>query len=142
MFMESSRKKENSSVSSTSVTHRVNTNNSIFKDAHTSETHFNHLQNSPTNAEITEIIEKRQDVLLPIKAIDDIVAESCQKLGITGNENCKSISDDNSISLSPTQQLQNMSLYSPQLIATDLNAFEGDLARFLLDTSESGANVL
>ncbi|KAL9888811.1 uncharacterized protein ACN427_008327 [Glossina fuscipes fuscipes] len=130
---------ENSSVATSSQ--RITINNTIFKDG--GETaHFNHLQNSPTSAEITEIIEKRQDVLLPIKIIDEMVAESCQKLGITANENCKSASDDNSISLSPTQQLQNMRLYSPQLIASDLNAFESDLTRFLLDSSESGASVL
>uniref|UniRef100_A0A1A9YUL3 C2H2-type domain-containing protein n=1 Tax=Glossina morsitans morsitans TaxID=37546 RepID=A0A1A9YUL3_GLOMM len=130
---------ENSSVSTSSQ--RITANNSLFKDGGEAG-HFNHLQNSPTSAEIAEIIEKRQDVLLPIKIIDDIVAESCQKLGITANENCKSISDANSISLSPTQQLQNMRLYSPQLIASDLNAFESDLTRFLLDSSESGASVL
>lgn len=114
-------------------------------------------QNSPASNEIAVINEKasssppvsslNEHQALLSKAIDDIVVESCNQLGI-GNRNdnagfSSTIQNINDGSMSPSQKLQNMRLYSPQLVATpDLNSIDGDLTRFFLENSTAGQNIL
>ncbi|XP_075145185.1 uncharacterized protein LOC142220123 [Haematobia irritans] len=115
-------------------------------------------QNSPSSNEIASITEKiptplasthssatlNEHQALLSKAIDDIVVESCNKLGI-GNR-CDSFSpvqnDVNEGSMSPSQKLQNMRLYSPQLTTPDLNGIEGELTRFFMENTNAGQNIM
>nr|XP_013116421.1 unnamed protein product [Stomoxys calcitrans] len=116
-------------------------------------------QNSPSSNEIAAITEKVSPPLpsnhsssastlnehqaLLSKAIDDIVVESCNKLGI-GNR-CDGFSPVQNISdgsMSPSQKLQNMRLYSPQLPTPDLNGLENDLTRFFQENMTGQQNIL
>ncbi|XP_073819356.1 uncharacterized protein [Musca autumnalis] len=136
-------------------------------------------QNSPASNEIATINEKLVSPPTPMpqsqspgstlnehqalltKAIDDIVVESCNKLGI-GNSVSSSeqpqhnqhfsspvqnVTTHDDGSMSPSQKLQNMRLYSPQLVVNsppDLNGIgvEGDLTRFFLENSTVEQNIL
>ncbi|XP_053969836.1 zinc finger protein 91 [Anastrepha ludens] len=112
--------------------------------------HINEGHNSPASAEISAITGNVDEALLT-KAIDDIVVESCNKMGI-GNHHVGSQhlsptnlprTGESSIACSddchsPTQKLQNMRLYSPQLPVTGLSNGDSDsvdniFPRFLLD---------
>ncbi|XP_034487273.1 zinc finger protein 2 [Drosophila innubila] len=84
-----------------------------------------------------------QEALLS-QTIDDIVVESCQKLGICGVEPQQQsqpqpgIINNNNVhfdgSNSPLQQMQNLRLYSPQ--QTDQPSSDGELfRRFLMDAT-------
>lgn len=128
--------------------------------ANQTESHLNKSHNSPASNEIAAINEKsfaynEQQALLN-KTIDDIVVESCNKLGIGGGGGVSGVSGDGGRSstgfssdptidegsMSPSQRLQNMRLYSPQLVTPDLNGIEGDLTRFFLQNSQHGNNLL
>ncbi|TMW53354.1 hypothetical protein DOY81_001558 [Sarcophaga bullata] len=116
--------------------------------ANQAEAHLNKSHNSPASNEIAAINEKsatlnEQQALLN-KTIDDIVVESCNKLGIggTGSTGFSSEHTTDEGSMSPSQRLQNMRLYSPQLVTPDLNGIDGDLTRFFLDNSQNGNNLL
>ncbi|XP_058974089.1 zinc finger protein 271 [Musca domestica] len=132
-------------------------------------------QNSPASNEISAINDKllppattplpptqspgstlNEHQALLTKAIDDIVVESCNKLGIGKNANdqhqysspVQSVAHDDG-SMSPSQKLQNMRLYSPQLAVntnspSDMNGIgvEGDLTRFFLENSSVEQNIL
>lgn len=111
----------------------------------TDQQHINQSQNSPASCEIAAINEKEtslneQQALLT-KTIDDIVVESCNKMGI-GSNDFVADSHLHEGSMSPSQKLQNMRLYSPQLLTPDLNGIEGDLTRFFLENSQIGNNLL
>ncbi|CAD6991772.1 unnamed protein product [Ceratitis capitata] len=120
---------------------------------------INEAQNSPASAEIAAINAANDcngnvDEALLTKAIDDIVVESCNKMGI-GNQGAVgqnltsshmhtalasplACSDDCN---SPTQKLQNMRLYSPQLVES-VSEYVSDSVdnmyrRFLMDESEN-----
>lgn len=116
--------------------------------ANQAESHLNESHNSPASNEIAAINEKsatinEQQALLN-KTIDDIVVESCNKLGI-GDRGRTGFSSEHTIdegSMSPSQRLQNMRLYSPQLVTPDLNGIDGDLTRFFLENSQNGNNLL
>lgn len=100
---------------------------------------------APTSSPPVSSLNEHQALLS--KAIDDIVVESCNKLGIgnrTDNGGFSSpIQNINDGSMSPSQKLQNMRLYSPQLVASpDLNSIDGDLTRFFLENSTAGQNIL
>ncbi|KAM7363759.1 uncharacterized protein ACRADG_000544 [Cochliomyia hominivorax] len=110
-----------------------------------SEAHLNQSHNSPASNEIATINEKaatlnEQQAFLT-KTIDDIVVESCNKMGI-GSEGFTAEQIVNEGSMSPSQRLQNMRLYSPQLMTPELNVIEGDLTRFFLENSQTGNNLL
>lgn len=113
--------------------------------ANQTDSHLNQSHNSPASNEIAAINEKastlnEQQALLT-KTIDDIVVESCNKMGIIS----EGFSTDHTVnegSMSPSQRLQNMRLYSPQLLTPDLNVMEGDLTRFFLENSQAANNLL
>lgn len=83
-----------------------------------------------------------QEALLS-QSIDDIVVESCQKLGICGVDSPQQqppLVIDNHVQVhfdgsnSPLQQLQNLRLYSPQ--QSEQQSSDGELfQRFLMDAS-------
>ncbi|XP_036339694.1 zinc finger protein with KRAB and SCAN domains 3 [Rhagoletis pomonella] len=124
--------------------------------------HTGDAQNSPASAEIAAITAVSDcngnfDEALLTKAIDDIVVESCNKMGI-GNQGqhlspssmrsavapppLAPCSDDCN---SPTQKLQNMRLYSPQLESSmgDVvcsDSVDNIFPRFLLD--DVGSNMM
>lgn len=109
------------------------------------DSQLNQSHNSPASSEIASINEKasslnEQQAFLT-KTIDDIVVESCNKMGI-GSDGFTVGHVVNEGSMSPTQKLQNMRLYSPQLATPDLNGIEGDLTRFFLENSQNGNNLL
>ncbi|XP_046806548.1 zinc finger protein 107 [Lucilia cuprina] len=110
------------------------------------QNHLNQSHNSPASNEIAAINEKatslnEQQALLT-KTIDDIVVESCNKMGIGGVNGFSPQQILNDGSMSPSQRLQNMRLYSPQLVTPDLNVIEGDLTRFFMENSQSSNNLL
>ncbi|XP_037815170.1 zinc finger protein 675 [Lucilia sericata] len=114
--------------------------------ANQTDNHLNQSHNSPASNEIAAINEKatslnEQQALLT-KTIDDIVVESCNKMGIGGVNGFSPQQIINEGSMSPSQRLQNMRLYSPQLVTPDLNVIEGDLTRFFLENSQSANSLL
>ncbi|XP_065354461.1 zinc finger protein 354B [Calliphora vicina] len=113
--------------------------------ANQTDSHLNQSHNSPASNEIAAINEKasslKEQQAFLTKTIDDIVVESCNKMGI-GSETFSADQIVNEGSMSPSQKLQNMRLYSPQLVTPDLNGIEGDLTRFFLENSQAGNNLL
>ncbi|XP_011203734.2 zinc finger protein 761 [Bactrocera dorsalis] len=119
-------------------------------------------QNSPASAEIAAInaasdCNGNDDEALLTKAIDDIIDESCNKMGI-GNQGagCQHLPSTNMHTSmgplvacsddcnSPTQKLQNMRLYSPQLMTGMVDGVSDNtdniFPQFLLD--DGGNNIL
>lgn len=119
-------------------------------------------QNSPASAEIAAISAANDcngnvDEALLTKAIDDIIVESCNKMGIgnqgAGSQHLPSTHMHTSMGPpaacsndcnSPTQKLQNMRLYSPQLMTDMVEGVSDNVdnifPRFLLD--DGGNNML
>uniref|UniRef100_A0A0A1X0P5 Zinc finger protein 765 n=1 Tax=Zeugodacus cucurbitae TaxID=28588 RepID=A0A0A1X0P5_ZEUCU len=116
-------------------------------------------QNSPASAEIAAInaasdCNGNVDEALLTKTIDDIIVESCHKMGIgTQDQHLSSRHMRSSVAPpvpcsdvcnSPTQKLQNMRLYSPQLMTgmpEDVSDnVDNIFPRFLLD--DGGNNML
>ncbi|XP_030373722.1 zinc finger protein 721 [Scaptodrosophila lebanonensis] len=113
------------------------------------------VQHSPASAEIAAIngscvdaVEQNEALLS--QAIDDIVVESCQKLGIGALEQQQHQPETNIVSIcnyngsdSPLQQLERLRLYSPQLVAAreetpaDANGVPASelFGRFLMDST-------
>lgn len=131
----------------------------LENSSNTNAHHHPPPQGSPDSNEITAINEKiltpsttaesppstlnEQQVLLS-KTIDDIVVESCNKLGIDNGSivGFTPVDNGNEGSMSPSQKMQNMRLYSPQMVTPDLNGMDGELTRFFLENSEGGQNML
>lgn len=119
-------------------------------------------QNSPASVEIAAINAASDcngtvDEALLTKAIDDIIVESCNKMGIgnqgAGSQHLPSTHIRTSVvppvsccddCNSPTQKLQNMRLYSPQLMSAISEGVSNNIGtifpRFLLD--DEGNNML